>query len=39
VDYRGGDQRGEHITSLIIVKWDPAKKHVVPVSHPGGAPL
>jgi branched-chain amino acid transport system substrate-binding protein len=39
MDYRGGDQRGEHITSLIIVKWDAAKKHVVPVSHPGGAPL
>ena len=39
MDYRGGDQRGEHMTSLIIVKWDPAKKHVVPVSHPGGAPL
>jgi branched-chain amino acid transport system substrate-binding protein len=38
-DYRAGDQRGEHITSLIIVKWDAAKKHVVPVSHPGGAPL
>lgn len=39
MDYRGGDQRGEHLTSLIIVKWDHAKKHVVPVSHPGGAPL
>lgn len=39
MDYRGGDQRGEHLTSLIIVKWDAAKKHVVPVSHPGGAPL
>ena len=39
MDYTGGDQRGEHITSLIIVKWDAAKKHVVAVSHPGGAPL
>jgi ABC-type branched-subunit amino acid transport system substrate-binding protein len=39
MDYTGGDQRGEHITSLIIVKWDPAKKRVVPVSRPGGAPL
>ena len=27
-DYRAGDQRGEHLTSLIIVKWDPAKKHL-----------
>ena len=39
MDYTGGDQRGEHITSLIIVKWDPAKKRVVAVSRPGGAPL
>jgi branched-chain amino acid transport system substrate-binding protein len=39
MDYRADDQRGEHITSLIIVKWDPAKKHVYAVSHPGGAPL
>jgi branched-chain amino acid transport system substrate-binding protein len=39
MDYRGGDQRGEHITSLIIVKWNAAKKRVDAVSHPGGAPL
>ena len=25
-DYRGGDQRGEHISSLIIVKWDAAEE-------------
>jgi branched-chain amino acid transport system substrate-binding protein len=39
MDYRGRDQRGEHITSLIIVKWNAAKKRVDAVSHPGGAPL
>ena len=39
MDYRGGDQRGEHLTSLIIVKWNAAKKRVFAVSHPGGAPL
>ena len=39
MDYRGGDQRGEHLTSLIIVKWNAAKKRVYAVSHPGGAPL
>lgn len=38
-DYRGGDQRGQGLSALVIVKWDPAKKHVVTVSHPGGAPL
>jgi branched-chain amino acid transport system substrate-binding protein len=39
VDYRGGDQRGEHLNSLVIVKWDAAKKHVLAVSEPGGVPL
>jgi branched-chain amino acid transport system substrate-binding protein len=38
-DYRGGDQRGQGLTALVIVKWDPAKKHVVTVSQPGGVPL
>jgi len=38
-DYRGGDQRGQGLTSLVIVQWDPAKKHVVTVSQPGGVPL
>jgi branched-chain amino acid transport system substrate-binding protein len=38
-DYRGGDQRGQSLTALVIVRWDPAKKHVYTVSHPGGAPL
>jgi ABC-type branched-subunit amino acid transport system substrate-binding protein len=38
-DYRGGDQRGQGLTSLVIVQWDAAKKHVVAVSQPGGMPL
>jgi len=38
-DYRGGDQRGQSLTSLVIVKWDPVKKHVFTVSEPGGKPL
>lgn len=38
-DYRGGDQRGQGLTALVIVRWDPAKKHVVTVSQPGGIPL
>jgi branched-chain amino acid transport system substrate-binding protein len=38
-DYRGGDQRGQGMSALVIVKWDPAKKRVVTVSQPGGAPL
>jgi branched-chain amino acid transport system substrate-binding protein len=38
-DYRGGDQRGQGLNSLVIVKWNAAKKHVETVSHPGGAPL
>jgi branched-chain amino acid transport system substrate-binding protein len=38
-DYRGGDQRGQGLTAIVIVKWNPAKKHVVTVSQPGGMPL
>jgi branched-chain amino acid transport system substrate-binding protein len=38
-DYRGGDQRGQGLTALVIVRWDPAQKRVVTVSEPGGAPL
>jgi hypothetical protein len=38
-NYTGGDQRGQAITSLVIVQWDAAKKHVVTVSQPGGLPL
>jgi branched-chain amino acid transport system substrate-binding protein len=38
-DYRGGDQRGQGLTALVIVRWDPVKKHVYTVSRPGGTPL
>jgi branched-chain amino acid transport system substrate-binding protein len=38
-DYRGGDQRGQGLNSVVIVKWDPIKKHVFTVSQPGGEPL
>jgi branched-chain amino acid transport system substrate-binding protein len=38
-DYRGGDQRGQGLTALVIVQWNAAKKHVVTVSEPGGIPL
>lgn len=38
-DYRGGDQRGLGLSSLVICKWDHAKKTWVTVSEPGGKPL
>ncbi len=38
-DYRGGDQRGVGLNSLVIARWDPAKKTWVTVSAPGGKPL
>jgi len=38
-DFRGGDQRGVGLTSLVIAKWVPAKKTWATVSHPGGKPL
>ena len=38
-DYRGGDQRGIGLSSLVISKWDAAKKTWVTVSEPGGKPL
>jgi branched-chain amino acid transport system substrate-binding protein len=38
-DYRGGDQRGIGLSSLVICKWDHAKKTWVTVSEPGGKPL
>jgi branched-chain amino acid transport system substrate-binding protein len=38
-DYRGGDQRGQGLTALVIVEWDPVKKHVFTASEPGGVPL
>lgn len=38
-DYRDGNQRGQSLTSLVMVQWDPAKKTVFTVSEPGGKPL
>jgi branched-chain amino acid transport system substrate-binding protein len=38
-DYRGGDQRGQGLSALVIVQWNAAKRHVVTVSEPGGQPL
>ncbi len=38
-DYRGGDQRGVGLNSLVMARWDPAKKTWVTVSSPGGKPL
>jgi len=38
-DYRGGDQRGVGLNSLVMARWDPAKRTWVTVSAPGGKPL
>jgi len=38
-DYRGGDQRGLGLSSLVIVKWNHATKNWNTVSEPGGKPL
>jgi branched-chain amino acid transport system substrate-binding protein len=38
-NYTGGDQRGQGLSDLVMVRWDPAKKRVVTVSEPGGKPL
>lgn len=38
-DYTGGDQRGLALSSLVICRWDGAKKTWVTVSEPGGKPL
>ncbi len=38
-DYRGGDQRGVGLNSLVMARWDPAKHTWVTVSAPGGKPL
>jgi len=38
-DYRGGDQRGVGLTSLVMARWDPSKHTWVTVSAPGGKPL
>ncbi len=39
VDFRDGSQRGQGLNSIVIVKWDAAKKGVVTVSQYGGKPL
>ncbi len=38
-DYRDGGQRGVTITSLVVARWDPARKTWTAVSEPGGKPL
>jgi branched-chain amino acid transport system substrate-binding protein len=38
-DYRGGDQRGVGLTSLVMARWEPAKHTWSTVSEPGGKPL
>lgn len=38
-DFRNGDQRGLGLSSLVICRWDGAKKTWVTVSEPGGKPL
>jgi branched-chain amino acid transport system substrate-binding protein len=38
-DYRGGDQRGVGLTSIVMARWNPAKKTWETVSAPGGKPL
>jgi branched-chain amino acid transport system substrate-binding protein len=38
-DYRDGSQRGQGLTALVMVQWDPVKKSVFTVSEPGGKPL
>lgn len=38
-DFRSGDQHGLGPDAVVIVKWDPSKGDVVPVSDLGGRPL
>ncbi len=38
-DFRSGDQHGLGPDAVVIVKWDPSKGDVVPVSDLGGKPL
>ncbi len=38
-NYRDGSQRGQGLNSLVIVRWNAAKKDVETVSEPGGKPL
>ena len=38
-DYRSGDQRGVGLNSLVIARWNPARRTWSTVSQPGGKPL
>jgi branched-chain amino acid transport system substrate-binding protein len=38
-DFRSGDQHGLGADAVVVVKWDPQKEDVVPVSDLGGRPL
>jgi branched-chain amino acid transport system substrate-binding protein len=38
-DYRGGNQRGVGLTSVVVVRWNPAKKDWSTVSETGGKAL
>ena len=38
-DFRGGNQRGQGLSTVVIERWDPSKKDVYTVSEPGGEPL
>ena len=38
-DFRDGSQRGIGLSSIVICRWDPAKKTWVAASEPGGKPL
>jgi branched-chain amino acid transport system substrate-binding protein len=38
-DFRNGDQRGQQINTLVMVRWNPKIAGVVTVSEPGGKPL
>lgn len=38
-DFRDGSQRGIGLNSVVICRWDPAKKTWIAASEPGGKPL
>ena len=39
IDYRGGDQRGVTMSSLVVARWNAAKQTWTTMSEPGGKPL
>ncbi len=39
IDYRGGDQRGVTMSSLVVARWDETKQNWTTMSQPGGKPL